>query len=157
MVFQNFDMIGGDTSWGVFDGSGKAYGFTPPPGSAHIEKLFSDYLVNKNLQVTPFGFDNNTDYVGLLSLGIPVGGLHTGADDFYHSAGDDINNIGWEFLVTNSKAAAHVLATYALDLQGIPKRAERVRIPPKSLRTMMAKQPQTPRNSCGDHAHHTEL
>ena len=64
--------------------------------------------------------------MGFLNLGIPSSGLFTGAgapqDPCYHQFCDDIDNIHWDAITVNTKAAAHVAADFALSLEGVPKR-----------------------------------
>lgn len=67
-----------------------------------------------------------------MKLGIPSSGLFTGAggdaangepaDPNYHTAKDDLNNIHWDALLVNSKAAARAAAKFALSLEGVPPR-----------------------------------
>ena len=128
---QNFDMIASpDAFYGVFDGDGSTHGFLPAPGSGRIESLFTEFLTSPpyNLEVTPASFSNGSDYVGFVDIGVPVGGLYTGTppqDNCYHLACDDIKNVNWKVLETNTKAAAYVLGTLASDLTGIPGRKQR--------------------------------
>lgn len=64
--------------------------------------------------------------MGFLNLGIPSSGLFTGAgpphDVCYHQACDDINNIHWDAITINTKAAAHAAVEFALSLEGVPGR-----------------------------------
>jgi aminopeptidase Y len=61
-----------------------------------------------------------------LTLGIPSSGIFTGAgapeDVCYHQACDNIDNINWEALTLNTKAAGRAAAQLALSLDGIPLR-----------------------------------
>ena len=71
-------------------------------------------------------FGTSSDYVGFLKLGIPSSGLFTGAgapwDVCYHKACDDLNNINWDAIEVNAKAAAYVAAKFAISLDGVPAR-----------------------------------
>lgn len=73
-------------------------------------------------------FGSSSDYVGFLDLGIPSSGLFTGAgypeDPCYHLACDTLDNIDWEALTINSKAAGRVAAQLALSLDGVPPRSK---------------------------------
>ncbi|SPO02938.1 related to aminopeptidase Y precursor, vacuolar [Cephalotrichum gorgonifer] len=113
--YFNYDMIGSpNPSYVVYEG--EAIG---------SEKLFS--YIDKAGKPAEFGaFGSSSDYVGFLDLGIPSSGLFTGAgapeDACYHLACDDLDNISWEAITLNTKAAAHVAAEFALSLEGIPAR-----------------------------------
>jgi Zn-dependent M28 family amino/carboxypeptidase len=71
-------------------------------------------------------FGTSSDYLGFLRLGIPSSGIFTGAgapeDPCYHQACDDLDNIHWEALTVNTKAAASAAAEFALSLDGVPLR-----------------------------------
>lgn len=71
-------------------------------------------------------FGSSSDYYGFLQLGIPSSGIFTGAgapsDPCYHQLCDNLKNINWAAYETNSKAAAHVAANFALSLEGVPAR-----------------------------------
>ena len=64
--------------------------------------------------------------MGFLQLGIPSSGSFTGAGDpqdpCYHLACDNLDNINWEALTLNAKAAARTAAEFALSLDGVPLR-----------------------------------
>lgn len=64
--------------------------------------------------------------MGFIRLGIPTSAIFTGAGDpwdpCYHQACDSIDNIHWEALTTNARAAARALATLAHSLEGVPPR-----------------------------------
>lgn len=100
-------------------------------------KFLLDYLTAKGFPAQYEAFGESSDYVGFLQLGIPSSGLFTGAgapqDACYHTACDDINNINWEAMTVNSKAAGRAAAELALSLEGIPPRAK-VNVNPKSKR-----------------------
>ena len=79
-------------------------------------------------KLTPFSsFGSSSDYVGFLELGIPSSGLFTGAgapeDPCYHLACDTIDNIDWDALTVNAKAAGRLAAQFALSVEGIPARS----------------------------------
>jgi Zn-dependent M28 family amino/carboxypeptidase len=73
-------------------------------------------------------FGTSSDYVAFLEAGIPSSGIFTGAgapqDPCYHLACDDIDNINWEALTVNAKAAGRALAELANDLSEVPPRAK---------------------------------
>ncbi|OAA69415.1 aminopeptidase Y [Akanthomyces lecanii RCEF 1005] len=71
-------------------------------------------------------FGSSSDYVGFLNAGIPSSGIFTGAgapyDECYHQLCDNLNNINWDAYEKNAKAAAHVAASFALNIDGVPAR-----------------------------------
>ncbi|KAK4119804.1 peptidase-like protein [Parathielavia appendiculata] len=89
-------------------------------------ELFEEYLVSQGVQVRHGGFDTGSDYVGFVNIGVPTIALHTGAgapwDACYHQACDDLDNIHWEALTVNAKAAARALVRMAHSLEGVPPR-----------------------------------
>lgn len=133
-AYLNFDMIASPNfQYGIFDGDGDKFNMTGPKGSAAIEKLFQNYYENLSLNWTGSPFDGRSDYKGFIDLGIPAGGLFTGAeakkteeeailfggeagvafDVNYHGAGDNVTNLNMEPFIINAKAIAHAVATYA--------------------------------------------
>ncbi|KAK4153787.1 peptidase-like protein [Chaetomidium leptoderma] len=106
--YFNYDMIG-----------------SPEPDGIGPQ-LLEEYLVSKGKPVTHGGFGTGSDFVGFVELGIPTAALHTGAgapfDACYHQACDDLDNIHWEALTVNARAAARALANLANSLEGVPAR-----------------------------------
>ncbi|CAG7952407.1 unnamed protein product [Penicillium olsonii] len=142
-VYLNFDMIASPNyAIMIYDGDGNSFNQTGPTGSAEIEALFENYFKSKNLPYIPTAFDGRSDYDGFISRGIPAGGVFTGAegvkteaeaklfggqagvsyDANYHAVGDNTTNLNHEAFLTNSKATAFAVATYANSLKSIPKR-----------------------------------
>ena len=95
-----------------------------------------DYFDSQNLESEPTAFDGRSDYDAFISVGIPAGGLFTGAEDVktaedaaiyggtaglaydpcYHQACDDIGNItknSMTALDQMSDASAHATLTFA--------------------------------------------
>ncbi|WQF88264.1 Putative PA domain, peptidase M28, PA domain superfamily [Colletotrichum destructivum] len=90
-------------------------------------KLLADYLEANGKVVSDAEFDGRSDYAGFVELGIPTASIFTGEgenDPCYHLACDDIDNINWEALTLNTKAAGRALATLANSLEGVPPRAD---------------------------------
>jgi len=141
-LYLNFDMIGspnhvffiydGDDSDGVGSPAG-------PAGSAEIEKTFEKYY---NMVGQPFkgtDFSGRSDYGPFIAVGIPSGGLFTGAegiktpeeaaiwggtageqyDPCYHLACDTYDNINLTALDINSDAVAYGVLQYAMNTQEI--------------------------------------
>jgi Zn-dependent M28 family amino/carboxypeptidase len=136
----NFDMLGSPNFVRfVYDGDGSA---TPddesddgPTGSGKIERVFKRYFAAKGLPTEPTAFDGRSDYGPFIAVGIPAGGLFSGAegiktarqedvyggtsgepyDPCYHEACDDITNLSITALNQMSDAVAHATLTYAED------------------------------------------
>ena len=64
----------------VYDGDGSGEGPAGPPGSAQIEQLFTSYFASQSLASEPTAFDGRSDYGPFIAVGIPAGGLFTGAE-----------------------------------------------------------------------------
>ena len=81
MAMLNFDMIGSPNYVRfVYDGDGSATSPAGPPGSAFIEDLFVDYFNSQGLASAPTQFSGRSDYGPFIAVGIPAGGLFTGAE-----------------------------------------------------------------------------
>ncbi|GGO81648.1 aminopeptidase [Marinobacterium nitratireducens] len=136
----NFDMIGSPNYVRfVYDGDGSATGIAGPNGSANIEKVFEDYFASAGMPVEPTAFDGRSDYGPFIALGIPAGGLFTGAegikseeealvyggtagdqyDPCYHLACDTYDNNSDAGLSEMSGAAAHALYTFAMTTSAV--------------------------------------
>ncbi|HKJ38038.1 MAG TPA: M28 family metallopeptidase [Anaerolineales bacterium] len=141
-LYLNFDMIGspnhvffiydGDDSDGVGAGPG-------PAGSIQIEKTFEAFF---NMRGVPFkgtDFSGRSDYGPFIAVGIPSGGLFTGAegiktaaeaamwggiagqqyDPCYHQACDTFDNVNLFALDVNSDAVAFATLQYAMNTSDI--------------------------------------
>jgi Zn-dependent M28 family amino/carboxypeptidase len=141
-LYLNFDMIGspnfvyfiydGDDSDGVGAGPG-------PEGSAQIEELYESYYEARGLPFKGTDFSGRSDYGPFIAVGIPAGGLFTGAegvkteeeaaiwggtagdqyDPCYHLACDTFDNISLEALDVNSDAVAFSVLQYAMNTETI--------------------------------------
>jgi Zn-dependent M28 family amino/carboxypeptidase len=130
----NFDMLGSPNYVRfVYDGDGSATGTDGPPGSGQIEALFNDYFASQGLATEPTEFDGRSDYGPFIDVGIPAGGLFSGAegiktpeeaavyggtagqpyDPCYHQACDDITNLNTKALFELGHGAAHAVMTLA--------------------------------------------
>ncbi|KAK3214061.1 hypothetical protein GRF29_28g1911255 [Pseudopithomyces chartarum] len=130
--YYNYDMIGSpEPVYGIYSNENSGIG----------AQLLLDYLVAKGKPAYLGSFGTGSDYVGFLELGIPSSGIHTGggvpADPCYHLACDTFDNISWEALELNTKAAARAVATLALSVKGLPPRAT-TSVNPRSARMMRA-------------------
>jgi Zn-dependent M28 family amino/carboxypeptidase len=130
----NFDMIGSPNFVRfIYDGDGSETALKGPNGSARIEDVFINYFAEIGLATEPTAFDGRSDYGPFIAVGIPAGGLFTGAEEIkteeeaaiyggtagdqydpcYHLACDTFDNISEEALDQMSDAAAHAILTFA--------------------------------------------
>jgi Zn-dependent M28 family amino/carboxypeptidase len=86
MAMINFDMIGSPNYVRfVYDGDNSAFPVGPgaaegPPGSAYLESLFTEYFNGVGLASDETPFSGRSDYGPFIAVGIPAGGLFTGAE-----------------------------------------------------------------------------
>jgi Zn-dependent M28 family amino/carboxypeptidase len=80
-VNLNFDMVGSPNFVRfVYDGDGSGTETAGPNGSAVVEDVFLDFFASLGLQTEPTAFDGRSDYGPFIDVGIPAGGLFTGAE-----------------------------------------------------------------------------
>ena len=136
----NFDMIGSPNFVRfVYDGDGSDTPLAGPNGSKNVEAVFLAYFDDQGLQTEPTAFDGRSDYGPFIDVGIPAGGLFTGAegikteeqaaiyggtvgdqyDPCYHLACDTIDNFSEEALDQNSDAVAHAVLTFAMTTSSV--------------------------------------
>jgi Zn-dependent M28 family amino/carboxypeptidase len=127
----NFDMLGSPNFVRfVYDGDNSAFPVGPgaadgPEGSGEIERVFTDYFASQGLASSETPFSGRSDYGPFIAIGIPAGGLFSGAegvktaaeqavyggtagaayDPCYHQACDTFDN--------NSNTALHQLSDAA--------------------------------------------
>lgn len=141
-LYLNFDMIGSPNHvFFIYDGDDSdAVGAGPgPAGSAQIEDLFESYYTMKGLPFKGTDFSGRSDYGPFIAVGIPSGGLFTGAegiktpaeaalwggiagqqyDPCYHLACDTYDNISLAALDVNSDAVAYATLQYAMNTSEI--------------------------------------
>jgi aminopeptidase Y len=141
-LYLNFDMIGspnhvffvydGDDSDGVGAGPG-------PEGSAQIEQFFENFYMQEGEPFKGTDFSGRSDYGPFIAVGIPAGGLFTGAegiktdeeaafwggtageqyDPCYHLACDTFDNINLFALDVNSDAVAAATLQFAMNTEVI--------------------------------------
>jgi Zn-dependent M28 family amino/carboxypeptidase len=141
-LYINLDMIASpNPGYFIYDGDGSAFNMTGPAGSAEIEKKFEDHFKEIGVVSAQTEFDGRSDHEPFLKADVPSGGLFTGAegimteqqaqwwggkagvayDACYHKECDGLANLNsWAWTI-NTKAAAHVIATYARSLEGFPR------------------------------------
>ena len=133
-VNLNFDMVGSPNYVRfVYDGDGSPTGTAGPNGSGVVEDIFLDYFASQGLAAEPTAFDGRSDYGPFIAVGIPAGGLFTGAegiktveeaeiyggtagvayDPCYHQACDDLSNLNEDALDEMSDAIAHATLVFA--------------------------------------------
>jgi len=138
----NFDMIGSPNFVRfVYDGDGSSTPLAGPNGSGTIERVFLDYFSDEAgaLPVEPTAFSGRSDYGPFIAVGIPAGGLFTGAegiktddevgiyggtageqyDPCYHLACDTFDNISLTALDQMSDAVAHSVLTFAMTTSSV--------------------------------------
>jgi hypothetical protein len=136
----NFDMLGSPNYVRfAYDGDSSAGGPVGPPGSGQIEDIFNRYFASQGLATDPIPFDGRSDYGPFIAVGIPAGGLFSGAegektpeqaaiyggtagepyDPCYHEACDDITNLSTKALFELGDAAAHAVMTLARSRTGL--------------------------------------
>lgn len=141
-LYLNFDMIGspnhvlfiydGDDSDGVDAGPG-------PAGSDQIEALFERFYERRGQPYRGTDFSGRSDYGPFIDVGIPAGGLFTGAegiktpeeaalwggtageqyDPCYHLACDTFDNVNLAALDLNADAVAYATLQYAMNTEAI--------------------------------------
>jgi Zn-dependent M28 family amino/carboxypeptidase len=134
-LMLNFDMVASPNFVRyVYDGDGSASDGPGPAGSEQIEQAFAKYFKKRKLAIEPTAFDGRSDYGPFIDVGIPAGGLFTGAegiktpeqaaifggtagtayDACYHLACDNISNTNNRVFVDMTDAAAQVLYNFAM-------------------------------------------
>lgn len=138
-LFMDYDMMASPNyEYQVYDANNVDH----PAGSGDLKDLYIDWYTAHGLNHTLVPFDGRSDYVGFIDVGIPAGGIATGAegvktkegvekfggeagkwfDPCYHQLCDDLTNPDYEAWVINTKLIAHSVATYAKSFDGFPVR-----------------------------------
>jgi Zn-dependent M28 family amino/carboxypeptidase len=134
-AYLNFDMVAsGNGVRFVYDGDGSdELDEYATPGSAEIESIFLDWYDAKGLDTEPEGLLLPTDSYWTVALGVPTGGLFSGAFDVkttgeatryggevgvehdacYHQACDRVDHLNVALYQDLGEAAAHALETLA--------------------------------------------
>ncbi|MFD0904640.1 M28 family peptidase [Actinomadura sediminis] len=131
--YLNFDMVGSpNPGYFAYDGDGSS-GPGGPAGSARIETVLREHFTAIGVPVRDTAFDGRSDYGPFIRVGIPAGGLFTGAegrktaeearlwggqayapyDRCYHAYCDTTANIDDTALDRNADAIAHAVWTLA--------------------------------------------
>jgi Zn-dependent M28 family amino/carboxypeptidase len=136
----NFDMLGSPNYVRfVYDGDGSDTPTAGPAGSGQIEAVFNNYFAGQGLATDPTAFDGRSDYGPFIGVGIPAGGLFSGAegtktaeqaatyggtagepyDACYHQACDTITNLSTKALAELGDGVAHATWTLAKSKSGL--------------------------------------
>jgi Zn-dependent M28 family amino/carboxypeptidase len=139
-VNLNFDMVGSPNYVRfVYDGDGSDTPTPGPNGSGNVERVFTDYFASQGLESEPTEFSGRSDYGPFIAVGIPAGGLFTGAegiktpeqaeiyggtagvayDECYHAECDDITNVNTQAIDEMSDAAAHAVLTFGMTTSAV--------------------------------------
>ncbi len=141
-LYLNFDMIGSPNSvFFVYDGDDSDMTGAPagPVGSAAIEKTFETFYMQKGQSFKGTDFSGRSDYGPFIAVGIPSGGLFTGAegiktleeaaiwggtaglqyDPCYHLACDTYDNINLVAYDVNVDAVAYATLKYAYSTETV--------------------------------------
>jgi Zn-dependent M28 family amino/carboxypeptidase len=143
-VMLDFDMLASPNfAKLIYDGDGSEFGVSGPNGSGTVEKVFQDFFDARGSYTERIPFDGRSDYDEFTVVGIPAGGIFTGAevhktpfqqskwggvvadglagqfDPCYHLACDSYginghpDNINDTVLSETSDAVAHSVLTFA--------------------------------------------
>ena len=142
-LYLNFDMVGSPNHvFFIYDGDDSDGVGAPagPQGSAAIEKTFERYYTEYGgIPFTGTDFTGRSDYGPFIAVGIPSGGLFTGAegvktaaevalwggtagqqyDPCYHLACDTYANNNDHALDVNSDAIAYSILQYAMNTEDV--------------------------------------
>ncbi len=133
-LYVNLDMVGSPNgALFVYDARSSGNGPAAPPGSAAVQRAFARALTARRL---PFGttqLGGSSDHAAFAAVGVPVGGLFTGADGAKsqaeaetfgghagrphdpcdHRACDNLANVDVSAVTRAAQATADVLRTFA--------------------------------------------
>lgn len=133
-AYLNFDMLGSSNyARFVYDGD------DGPEGSNYLQSVFEDYLGSQGLPNGESDLTGSSDYAPFAAVGIPVGGVFTGAGEIktaeeqvlyggaagqpyapeYHTADDRVAAINQTILDQFADAAAHAIITLGYDLTSL--------------------------------------
>jgi Zn-dependent M28 family amino/carboxypeptidase len=142
-LYLNFDMIASPNyAYKLYDGDNSDGVGSPagPAGSGQIEQQLASFFRSRGLPTVGTDFDGRSDYGPFILVGIPSGGIFTGAEGIktpqeaqlfggtagvaydvcYHLACDTLANVNRTALSVNSDAIAHATGTYAFNTSTIP-------------------------------------
>ncbi len=140
--YLNFDMVSSPNFiYGVYDADESTFAAPVfvPPGSEALENLFEAYYTVKGIPYEDSAFSGRSDYQAFINVGIPAGGLFTGAegiktveqeaiwggvasnqyDPCYHLACDTLANVSMEALEVNVDAIAYAIFNLAASTEAV--------------------------------------
>jgi Zn-dependent M28 family amino/carboxypeptidase len=80
-VMLDFDMLASPNfAKLIYDGDGSEFGVSGPNGSGTIERVFQDFFDARGSYTERIPFDGRSDYDEFTVVGIPAGGIFTGAE-----------------------------------------------------------------------------
>ncbi|PFH47523.1 hypothetical protein AMATHDRAFT_67605 [Amanita thiersii Skay4041] len=144
-LYLNADMLASPNfGYFIYDGDSSVFNVTGPAGSDRIERVLEDYYKSSGIKTAPTSLGGGSDHLSFMGFGIPVGGVFSGTDEnktqeeftwwggvagapydaCYHKACDNIQNLNVGAWVNNTKAMAHAVSTFAMSLDGVPRRVE---------------------------------
>ncbi len=135
-LYLNFDMVASPNYiFGVYDADQSSFEapVPVPEGSEAIEDVFEAYYSRRNIPYDDSEFSGRSDYQAFIDVGIPAGGLFTGAEEIktdaqvalwggtagdqfdpcYHIACDTIDNVSRGALNVNIDAIAYAIFNFA--------------------------------------------
>jgi Zn-dependent M28 family amino/carboxypeptidase len=136
MLNLNFDMLGSPNYVRfVYDGDGSDTPDAGPPGSDKIEQVFESFFRFRHQPTEPTAFDGRSDYGPFIDVGIPAGGLFSGAEELktpeeaeiyggtagvaydfcYHQACDTYDNVNEQGLKELAQATAFSVLWWSFD------------------------------------------
>ena len=141
-LYLNFDMVGSPNYVFMTQDADQSSFTAPvvvPPGSTAIEDLLESFYTWKGEPYDDAAFDGRSDYQRFIQVGIPAGGLFTGAevrktaeqqeiwggtvgaqfDPCYHAACDTFANNNDHALDVNSDAVAFSILTFAQSTESV--------------------------------------
>ncbi|MBM7504422.1 M28 family metallopeptidase [Agromyces aurantiacus] len=143
-LYLNFDMVASPNYiFMVYDGDESGWlapeGVPIPDGSIQIEKLFEGYYTSVGAPYDDAQFSGRSDYDAFIRVGIPAGGLFTGAeivktaeqasiwggtagasyDPCYHQACDTLANVNQRALDVNVDAIALAVLAYSYTTESV--------------------------------------
>jgi aminopeptidase Y len=142
-LYLNFDMIASPNyAYKLYDGDDSDAVGAPagPPGSAEIERQFEAFFDRRGLAHVGTDFDGRSDYGPFIAVGIPAGGIFTGAEGIktpaeqalfggtagvaydicYHQACDTLASPNMTAFDVNADAIADSVARFAFNTTAIP-------------------------------------
>lgn len=155
-LYLNFDMIGSPNHvFFIYDGDNSDGVGAPagPAGSAAIEKTFESYYSTRGIPFKGTDFSGRSDYGPFIVVGIPSGGLFTGAegiktaaeaalwggtaglayDPCYHQACDTYANINLSAFDVNVDAVAFATLQYAMSTEDVNGQKGKGNFPPLTV------------------------